>query len=40
MIKARPLRDQRWVYGSVAELLRSACVPVLVVRAPGCIPGM
>ena len=31
----------RWVYGSVAaKVLRSACVPVLMVRAPGCIPGM
>jgi nucleotide-binding universal stress UspA family protein len=31
----------RWVYGSVADrVLRSACVPVLMVRAPGCIPGM
>ena len=30
----------RWVLGSVADrLLRSACVPVLIVRAPGCIPG-
>ena len=27
----------RWVWGSVAErILRSACVPVLMVRAPGC----
>jgi nucleotide-binding universal stress UspA family protein len=31
----------RWVYGSVADkVLRSACVPVLMVRAPGCIPGI
>ena len=31
----------RWVWGSVSDrLLRSACVPVLMVRAPGCIPGM
>jgi len=30
----------RWVWGSVADrLLRSACVPVLMVRAPGCFPG-
>jgi nucleotide-binding universal stress UspA family protein len=30
----------RWAFGSVADrLLRSACVPVLMVRAPGCIPG-
>ena len=31
----------RWVWGSVADrILRSSCVPVLMVRAPGCIPGM
>jgi nucleotide-binding universal stress UspA family protein len=31
----------RWVYGSVAgKILRSACVPVLMVRAPGCVPGI
>ena len=31
----------RWVWGSVADrVLRSACVPVLMVRAPGCIPGI
>ena len=31
----------RWVWGSVADhLLRSACVPILMVRAPGCIPGI
>ncbi len=31
----------RWVLGSVADrILRSACVPVLMVRAPGCIPGI
>ncbi len=31
----------RWVWGSVADkLLRSACVPVLMVRAPGCYPGI
>ena len=31
----------RWVWGSVADrLLRSACVPVLMVRAPGCVPGI
>jgi nucleotide-binding universal stress UspA family protein len=30
----------RWVMGSVADrVMRSACVPVLMVRAPGCIPG-
>lgn len=31
----------RWVWGSAADrILRSACVPVLMVRAPGCIPGI
>jgi nucleotide-binding universal stress UspA family protein len=31
----------RWVMGSVADrLVRSSCVPVLMVRAPGCAPGM
>ncbi len=31
----------RWVMGSVADrVLRSACVPVMMVRAPGCIPGI
>jgi nucleotide-binding universal stress UspA family protein len=31
----------RWVYGSVADrVLCSACVPVLMVRAPGCTPGI
>jgi nucleotide-binding universal stress UspA family protein len=30
----------RWVMGSVADrVMRSACVPLLMVRAPGCIPG-
>jgi nucleotide-binding universal stress UspA family protein len=29
----------RWVWGSTAEqILRSSCVPVLMVRAPGCAP--
>lgn len=29
-----------WVWGSVAErLLRSLCVPVLMIRSPGCGPG-
>jgi nucleotide-binding universal stress UspA family protein len=28
----------RWVWGSVADrILHSACVPVLMVRAPGCV---
>lgn len=31
----------RQVRGSVAEhLLRSVCTPVLMVRAPGCVPGI
>ena len=31
----------RWVFGSVAErLLKGACVPVLMVRAPGCEMGI
>ena len=31
----------RWIYGSVAErLLRSVCMPVLMVRAPGCVAGI
>jgi len=31
----------RWIWGSVADrILRSSCVPVLMVRAPGCIPGI
>jgi nucleotide-binding universal stress UspA family protein len=31
----------RWVWGSVADrILRSSCVPVLMVRAPGCVPGV
>ncbi|MDD4859392.1 MAG: universal stress protein [Dehalococcoidales bacterium] len=31
----------KWVWGSVADrLLRSACVPVLMVRAPGCVAGI
>jgi nucleotide-binding universal stress UspA family protein len=30
----------RWAHGSVAnKLLQLSCVPVLVVKAPGCIPG-
>jgi nucleotide-binding universal stress UspA family protein len=32
---------KRWAWGSVAErLLRSSCVPVLMVRAPGCVAGI
>lgn len=31
----------RWVWGSVADrILRSSCVPVLMVKAPGCVPGV
>jgi nucleotide-binding universal stress UspA family protein len=31
----------RWVWGSTADkVLRSACVPMLMVRAPGCVPGI
>ncbi len=31
----------RWVWGSVADrILRSSCVPVMMVRAPGCVPGV
>jgi len=31
----------RWVYGSVADrVLRSSCVPVLMIRAPGCVLGI
>ncbi len=31
----------RWVWGSVADrILRASCVPVLMVRAPGCVPGV
>ena len=31
----------RWVWGSVTErILRASCVPILMVRAPGCVPGI
>jgi nucleotide-binding universal stress UspA family protein len=31
----------RWVWGSVADkILRSSCVPVLMVKAPGCVAGI
>ena len=31
----------RWAYGSVADkVFRSSCVPILMVRAPGCMPGI
>ena len=43
IIIATPGRSgvSRWIWGSVADrILRSACVPVLMVRAPGCVPGI
>jgi nucleotide-binding universal stress UspA family protein len=31
----------RWVWGSTADkILRSACLAILMVRAPGCVPGI
>jgi nucleotide-binding universal stress UspA family protein len=31
----------RWTWGSVADrVLHSACAAVLMVRAPGCVPGI
>jgi len=31
----------RWVWGSVTDrLLRSSCAPVMMIRAPGCYPGI
>ncbi len=31
----------RWAWGSIADrLVRSVCAPVLIVRAPGCVPGI
>lgn len=31
----------RWVWGSTADrVLRSSCVPVMMIRAPGCVPGI
>jgi len=31
----------RWMMGSIAErILHSVCVPVLMIRAPGCVPGI
>ncbi|MDP2932282.1 MAG: universal stress protein [Chloroflexota bacterium] len=31
----------RWMWGSVADqVLRSACMPVMLVRAPGRVPGI
>lgn len=31
----------RWAYGSVTDkVFRASCVPVLMIRAPGCVPGI
>jgi len=31
----------RWVWGNTADrILRAVCVPVFMVRAPGCVPGI
>ena len=31
----------RWAFGSVADkVFRASCVPVLMVRGPGCAPGL
>jgi len=31
----------RWIWGSVTDrVLRSACVPILMIRAPGCVAGI
>jgi nucleotide-binding universal stress UspA family protein len=31
----------RWAYGSVADkVFRSTCVPILIVRGPGCVSGI
>jgi len=31
----------RWAYGSVADkVFRASCVPILMVRAPGCVSGI
>ncbi len=31
----------RWAHGNVADkVFRASCVPVLMVRAPGCMPGI
>jgi len=32
---------KRWIWGSTADkILRSSCVPVFMIRAPGCVPGI
>ncbi|MFC1921214.1 universal stress protein [Chloroflexota bacterium] len=31
----------RWAYGSIADkVFRSTCVPVLMIKGPGCVPGI
>ena len=31
----------RWAYGSVADKVsRASCIPVLMIKAPGCVPGI
>jgi nucleotide-binding universal stress UspA family protein len=31
----------RWAFGSVADkVFRASCVPVLMIRAPGCVPSV
>ena len=31
----------RWVMGSVADrIMRSVCIPVMMIRAPGCVTGI
>jgi len=31
----------RWMWGSVADkLLHATCTPVMMIRAPGCVPGV
>ena len=33
--------SSRWAHGSVADkVLKGSCIPVLVIRAPGCIPNI
>jgi len=31
----------RWAHGSVADkVLRGSCIPVLIIKAPGCVPSL